>query len=140
MLRDKLLLSRDQSRLLQDLHALCLFCLGVAHPLLDVLAGNAQFFIVRRNPPQDLYSVAIVFSLLAPGFLILVRHLLDLGARRLGVVFHSLLIWILFALLLLFMQRKLMPIPAPASMGTAVVLASLALYSYWRHHVTRLFL
>ena len=132
-------MNKKRNRFFDGLHLLAFFCLAVAQPLLEVLAKNAQFFIARRSPPEDLYSVVIALTLLIPVVLILFRHLLDPVSRKLSGGFHSFVMWILFALLLMLALKKSLPLPAAATIALSVVLAGLALYAYWRYSSAAVF-
>src|SRR3990172_8113609 len=107
---------------LNDLHLLCLFCLAVAQPLLDVLSKNPQFFVGRGNHPPELYILVAAVCFLFPGGLGLIRHMLYFLPEGFGRAFHGALLWILFVVILVLIQKQVISSSAKAIVLTSALL------------------
>ena len=129
-------MSGDTGRFFESLHLFTIFNLAVSRPLLEILAENAQFFIVRRSPPLDIYLATFSLCLLIPAILVGFRFVLDLSSRRAGSVFHSIILWILLLLLMMFVLKQLFA-SAGVITGIGIALAGLAVYAYRKYPVIR---
>jgi arylsulfatase A-like enzyme len=121
-----------------DLHVLSLFCLAVAQPLLDVLSKNAQFFVARGSGPRDVYLLVAIICILVPGFLILMKRLLDFFYPRIAQVFQGGILWFLLFLILLQLEKKLIGSDFIIVL-TGSLIASFLLFCYYRTKALPLF-
>jgi hypothetical protein len=70
---------------LESLHTFTLCGFAIAQPLFDLLSRNAEFFIVRRSEPLDIF-------LLIPAALVVVEGGASLIHRRVREGIHSLVV------------------------------------------------
>lgn len=50
----------------QAVSVIVLFVFAIAQPLLDLLGGNAEFFLARASPPADIVLVGVLIAVVAP--------------------------------------------------------------------------
>ena len=111
------------------LHVLTLSCLAVAQPVLDLLARNAELFVVRRSSGGEILSLVPVLLIL-PLPLILLVAVARLG-RRLGVLAHDIVMGALAALLTLLILTRTALLDGVPWLGAG--LASGVIFS-WAYH------
>ncbi len=106
-----------------------LWAFAVAQPLLDVLAGNAALFVVRRNERVDLILLLLVLLLALPAALLLAEWLVGLVSRGARGALHLVFVAVLAALVPLPLLARWMDPPGgavlPTALGFGLVVAGL---------------
>ncbi len=116
---------------LLQLVGLCSF--AFAQPLLNVLAEDAVFFVMRSSQPVDVWVIALMLSLGLPLLLGAVELLAGLGSRRARRALHVVLVGALLAVIALpLLTRNLEP-PGTGVLPVALLLgvAGALVYLRW---------
>ncbi len=78
----------EMSPLWRGVHLAVLWAFAVVQPLLDLLGGNAEFFVARGNASGDVVVLALALALLPPLALLGLETLAGLVSRRLQWLLH----------------------------------------------------
>ncbi len=76
-------------------HLAVLWAFAVVQPLLDLLGGNAEFFIARGNTAADVLVLSIGITVLPPLVLLGIEALVGLASRRVAGYLHASLVALL---------------------------------------------
>jgi hypothetical protein len=123
---------------LDALHTLALFGMAVAQPLYDILGRYPEFLAVRGLAPAEVFLLAGVLSLAAPGLLILAHWAARVLSPSLYHVLHRLTLAALAAALLL-QPIKTLPLSGALLIGLAISAAILLIWVYSIHRSVRSF-
>ncbi|MBI4775661.1 MAG: sulfatase-like hydrolase/transferase [Deltaproteobacteria bacterium] len=125
-------MNQKREALVDLLHLFVLSGFALAQPLYDSLSRQAEFFVARRSEPLDFVVLAFVLSALIPATLALMEWLVDLVAPALRKRFHTAIVALLMALVLLPALKRFDPLPAGI-----VVLAAAGLGAGLSYVITR---
>ena len=110
--------------LLSGLELAGLSALAVAQPLFDLLAGTAEFFVVRGSTALDVLLFTVVVIVLPPAALLALEGLAGLLHRRLGAWLHLLFVGGLVALIALQVLNRWEGLPAELTLALAAYLGA----------------
>ncbi len=123
---------------LPSLHLLLLSCLAFSQQLLDLVARNPEFFVIRGSQPVDLIALVAVLLLVLPLPLLLLPWIASRFGAAAATMSHRVLVALLAALIALQVLRKL-GIDTGAWLAAAAAGAALA-WIYHRWEPSRTFL
>jgi hypothetical protein len=109
----------------------------VAQPLLDLLARNAELFVVRRSGAGEIVALLVVLLVLVPLPLVALAVLARRLAPRLGAV-HVLGVGALAALGALLALTRLAVADGPAWLAAGLALGGAFAWAYRRYRAVRL--
>lgn len=116
----------------RDLHLFVLSVFAFSQPIYDILARNAEFFVVRRAQPIDVVILLVVLSVGVPAVPVLLHRLARLLGDRFGRVTFVMLFGGLLTLIGLVAARSLLPLPGVATLAIALLFAALGIVAYRR--------
>ena len=118
------------------LHFCSIYAIGVAHPLLERLSTNAEFFIIRNcNPADILVFVAILFFGI-PGFLLLIVSLARLVHSGFSFSLRMILLFLTLSGTILVGLNRLLQLGS-VNLMIALLLSALILWGYLRSALIR---
>ncbi|MCP4657289.1 MAG: sulfatase-like hydrolase/transferase [bacterium] len=113
------------------LHLLLLSCLAFAQQLLDLLARNPEFFVIRGSQPVDLIALVVVLLLIPPLPLLLLTWIASRIGGAVETITHRALVALPAALIALQVLQKLGIDTAAWLLAAAVGSALAWLYHRW---------
>jgi len=128
-----------RDRLIDGAHLVALFSFAVVQPLLEVLKGDATFFVARRSQPIDLLALGLGLALLVPSLLFAIEMAANLVSRGLRRALHLVFVCALTALILL-PPLKAIGDATPLLLASAAVGGAVAALAYARLEPVRSFL
>jgi hypothetical protein len=122
----------EVSPLWRGVHLAVLWAFAVVQPLLDLLGGNAEFFVARGNPSGDVVVLALALALLPPLALLGLETLAGLASRRLEWLLHLGFVALLAAAFALLVLDGILDGRGWLLVGAALVLGGLTGVLYAR--------
>ncbi len=99
-------LTSDKKGFLTDaLHIFILFSIAITRPLLEVLARDPEFFVIRRSQPFDIILLVLILSFLLPSFIVLFEYLCGLLSQRLRKAVHGFAVAILVSFIFIIFVK-----------------------------------
>ena len=120
------------------LHIFALSALGVAHPLLDVVAREPEFFVARNTTTTDLLTLVGLFCIALPATLVAIESACAKLNATASVV-HGMILTILGGVLLLPPLNRAGVLGAAPSIALAFLIAAAAALLYRRSGGVRTF-
>ena len=122
----------EVSPLWRGVHLAVLWAFAVVQPLLDLLGGNAEFFVARGNGSGDVVVLALALALLPPLALLGLEALAGLVSRRFEWLLHLGFVALLAAAFALLVLDGILDGRGRVLVAAAVVLGGLVAVLYAR--------
>jgi hypothetical protein len=104
---------------------------GFAQPLFNLLSKNAEFLVVRRSQPLDIFLLILVLCLLLPAALIVLELVAAMVTPRLLDWLQGFLITLLISITLLPVLKHLGKLPGAGWLALALVLGLGFAFAHW---------
>lgn len=124
----------------ESLHTFVLCNFAVAQPLFDLLSRNAEFFVVRRSEPVDIFLLILLLCVVLPAAIVGVEGGARLIHQRLGERMHDLVVASLVTGTALPVVKHVGGLPGPALLLAASLLGVATAIAYRRFSAVRLFM
>ncbi len=113
-------------------HLAVLWAFAVMQPLLDLLGGNAEFFVARGNGAGDVIVFSVAVTFVPPLALLAVEALAGLASNRVAAYLHWLFVGLLVAMFALQILDGLFDVAAGGLLAGALVAGLAATVAYAR--------
>ena len=113
-------------------HLAVLWAFAVMQPLLDLLGGNAEFFVARGNGAGDVIVFSVALTLVPPLALLAVEALAGLASKLVAAYLHLLFVGLLVAMFALQILDGLFDVAAGGLLAGALVVGLAAAAAYAR--------
>jgi Sulfatase len=124
----------------ESLHTFILCNFAITQPLFDLLSRNAEFFIIRRSEPVDIFLLVVLLCVAFPAVLVVFEGGAGLIHRRLREGIHRLVVASLVAGIAAPLVKQVGGLPGPALLLVAALLGLVTAGAYTRLAVVRLFI
>jgi hypothetical protein len=118
-------------------HLAVLWAFAVMQPLLDLLGGNAEFFVARGNGAGDVIVFSVALTLVPPLALLAVEALAGLASKLVAAYLHLLFVGLLVAMFALQILDGLFDVAAGGLLAGALVVGLAAAAAYARSSEVR---
>lgn len=126
------------NRVRDTLHLFILFALTFTQPLFELLARNAEFFVIRGSGSLDVVILVSFFSL-APGLFVLLLSIAERVRRHSWRLGHSSLMILILAALVLIAENRIFRPPWFLALSIAISTGCLLFAGYARYTSVRSF-
>ncbi len=130
---------KTRGSLTEGLHVFVLFSFAVAQPLFDLLSRGAEFFVVRRSEPLDLFLLTLFLMVLLPAPVVVAERVVGRWSPRLYRWVHGLVLAGPASLIALQVLKRLGGGPGVVLVGGAVVLGVVFSWGYFLFFPLRMF-
>ena len=125
------------SPLWRGMHLAVLWAFALVQPLLDLLGGNAEFFVARGNGAADVIVFGLALTLLPPLALLGLEALVGLASKRAAWLLHLGLVGLLAGMFALLVLDGALDAGAGVLLVLALALGALAAVAYARAEAAR---
>lgn len=125
------------SPLWRGVHLAVLWAFALVQPLLDLLGGNAEFFVARGNGAADIIVLGVALTVLPPLALLGLEALVGLASKRAAWLLHLGLVAVLAGAFVLLVLDGALDARGRVLIAAALLLGALAALGYARSDAVR---